>query len=102
MVDSTKDLFSISAGFEQSGLLDSSIGEGLQVPYEEVLRRDKNSLECLFARLTDEVSRPYPNLLISSLPSSLVHNEGLRARLKVLPQQSTYGSELPRRFQIET
>lgn len=54
--------------------------------------REQWKIEGLFRNLPDEVTRPYMETLISSLPPGLQLQPRLRPRLKMMLQKSTYGT----------
>lgn len=70
--------------------------------YTETARREKLEIESLYLTLPDEVTRPYLRSLLDALPAELRGQQDIVRRLRMLLQRSTYGSEMPRRFQIET
>ncbi|KAJ4159593.1 uncharacterized protein LMH87_007534 [Akanthomyces muscarius] len=69
--------------------------------YAENKRRERLDIERRFRSLPANVTDPYMKRLVASLPPALQHQEGMHARLKAALQRSTYGSEFPRRLQIE-
>ena len=77
-------------------------GGGMEAIYAEVELREKDEIEQLFKELPDEVTRPYQQMLVASLPFQLQQQDYLGSRLKRLLQKSTYGSEMPRNLQVET
>lgn len=89
----------------------SAIGPSLYEGTQEIaddhdltvpLLRRKDDVERLFLDLPDEVTRPYIKRLISSLPRDLPHPQDLVTKLKLMFQKSTYGTELPVRYQLDT
>ncbi|KAI7459467.1 hypothetical protein KC357_g9155 [Hortaea werneckii] len=73
-----------------------------QQTYVESPRHEKLRLERLFEQMPDNITQPYINFIVSSLPLELQFQHGLQKRLKPILQRSTYGSEMPKRFQTET
>ncbi|KAJ4142263.1 uncharacterized protein LMH87_007724 [Akanthomyces muscarius] len=69
--------------------------------YAENKRRERLDIERRFKSLPANVTDPYMGRLVASLPPALQYQEGMHARLKAALQRSTYGSEFPRRLQIE-
>lgn len=77
-----------------------SAGHGLDGGENFPLRR-KNEVEQLFLSLPAEVTDPYIKYLKDALPSTLLLPANFDRTLKLILQKSTYGSELPLRFQSE-
>ncbi|CAO1614475.1 unnamed protein product [Jaminaea pallidilutea] len=67
-----------------------------------VVLRQKDEIERMFSSLPDEVTRPYVRRLTAALPPGLEPPANFAAKLKMMLQRSTYGTELPLRYQLET